>query len=550
MHNSPENRYNNQNPIPSNIANQSWDSLRRIPFRQIDPSIDQLEIITPSKRQQDKLIKTIITNSPVVLKQPTAQVYPEEHTYVSDRLTDESFVHGQLRNTISKIRPPYETKSNEEIFVPIFQNKHMSRILAANTEIGFENYQKITSAQIHDFLDNYPSPIDFEDASNSFLKNIGQQNSPEEYQEYLGAMHEFKHRIYGKQQEYWDQAKLLRQTQSEAKTNTETKKTLSLTPEIILQNSIIDGSPYSMHGQEYTLTPNILKQAGLGPNHEINVENRNIFLSDVFKIGNRNAAIAYVQDQDGNFKVRSYYQSNSAGLWRYLPDYVAEEDGYPSWFGKAYGEDSITLPYQIQKTLNAINQNSPIEIQGIIPPIAFFGTAKKYPSKFVYEWLKRQNQLSGDFYQEVSRLPSYNFGKLSIEKAPPESLIISPSFSPNFLDLISSSSFDSSLYPNATSELYPSYNNKLLYNMCSIQKKDHTEAWISNIETTSPITSTGCHVEWISTGDFGTPLYEYIQQANGYGDLHDSRGSYVNMYPNFLSKTPIIRRYLHETNKS
>ena len=305
MHYSPDNHYNSSNSAPNNNASSEWDSLQEVAFNQINPSKDALDLVTPSKRQQDKLVKAIVTNNPKIFAQPTANTYPSERQYVAEMLTNDSFIRNHLRNTISKIRPPYQVKSATEIFSPISNDNSMLYILASSTDTDYYSHQNNSPSQINNFLQKYPSPIDFEDTSTDILKSIGKNNPPEVYQAYLGSMHEFKHRIYGKQQEYWDQAKLLRE--SKAETN------LSLSPEIILQNSIIDGSPYSMYDQEYTLTPDILKQAGLEPNHEINVEDRNIFLSDVFKVGNRNAAMVYVQDDDGNFRIRSYYQSSSSG---------------------------------------------------------------------------------------------------------------------------------------------------------------------------------------------------------------------------------------------
>lgn len=542
MRYSPDNHYNSPNSTPDNTVDSGWNSLKNVAFDKIDPSKDELELVTPSERQQDKLIKTLVTNNPNIFTQPTANVYPDERKFVIDMLSDDSYVHSHLRGIINKIRPPYQTKSTEEIFAPISNDESMLYILASSTGTDYYNHQNNSPSQIDNFLQKYPSPIDFEDTSTDILKNIGKYNPPEIYQAYLGSMYEFKHRIYGKQQEYWDQAKLLRESKAESN--------LSLSPEIILQNSTIDGSPYSEFGKEYILTPDILKQAGLEPKHEVNIENRNIFLSDVFKVSGRNAAMAYVQDYDGSFKIRSYYQSKSSGSWRYLPDYVADESGHPSWFGKAHGEDCITLPLQLQEKLNAIGQNNVLKIQNINPSVPFFGTAKKYPSKFIYDWLERQNQLEGDFYQQVSKTPKYDFGKLSVDKASPESLIISPPFTPNFQSLISSAQFNSPLRANATSELYPSYNGELLYNMCSVWNKDHAEAWIGNIETPSPITSTGCRANWVSTGDYGTPLYEYKEQADGYGDRYDFKESYLCMWRHYLSKIPVIQRYLHETGKS
>lgn len=38
-------------------------------------------------------------------------------------------------------------------------------------------------------------------------------------------------------------------------------------------------------------------------------------------------------------------------------------------------------------------------------------------------------------------------------------------------------------------------------------------------------------------------------RLNGHGDLNDTKGLYVSMWKNYLSKSPLIQRYLKETSQ-
>ncbi len=46
----------------------------------------------------------------------------------------------------------------------------------------------------------------------------------------------------------------------------------------------------------------------------------------------------------------------------------------------------------------------------------------------------------------------------------------------------------------------------------------------------------------LNQGDYNTPLLEYANQSGGYGE--GRHGNYVNMWNNYLSKMPIIQKYL------
>ena len=74
------------------------------------------------------------------------------------------------------------------------------------------------------------------------------------------------------------------------------------------------------------LKVNDLKRAGLSPpRHKVEIENATILISQIFKIGARVAVIGYVKEGDSDkYIARSYYISQSQGIWEYLPFYATE----------------------------------------------------------------------------------------------------------------------------------------------------------------------------------------------------------------------------------
>ena len=83
----------------------------------------------------------------------------------------------------------------------------------------------------------------------------------------------------------------------------------------------------------------------------------------------------------------------------------------------------------------------------------------------------------------------------------------------------------------------PTTNSDTAFN-----RNSENHAWINNIEVNSPISSTGLHTEWIKPGGLQYTSLEYANQSGGYGE--GRHGNYVNMWNNYLSKMPIIQKYL------
>lgn len=218
----------------------------------------------------------------------------------------------------------------------------------------------------------------------------------------------------------------------------------------ILRQTQIDGDIYiNPVGKEFTLTPEVLEENGLAPRHTFQMQNYNISLSDIFEIPHHDAVIAYIEAPNGEIKARSYYRSESTGLWRFCPDY-GRNDGINMWFGKGFSEESLTLPFQFQKHLNSISEGNNAEPK---PLFCFFGAAKRYASSRDYNLKKMSGAtLPGDYPQEVSHRSSFEF---PIE-LPPEKLDITGEKAPNFQKEISSYKTHSETYGDYEVHLFPS----------------------------------------------------------------------------------------------
>lgn len=288
------------------------------------------------------------------------------------------------------------------------------------------------------------------------------------------------------------------------------------------------------HGQAYQgkeLTLELIKDTGLVPKYKIQQNGVNIFFSSqAYDLGHGRAAVLAYVEKDGKFIPRSYYRSNSQGVWRFLPAYDGE------WFDKGYNEESVTLPFSVQEPLtNLVNEQGLAHITE--PETVFYGTTKPLSegvSNITYynEIQRDATKLSGNFY-------STNRGV----KLPPESLTFTDeSDSPDFSAKTSSWNGTSEMYGNVAYDVYPSQNGKYLYMFC---RDDRNRAWIGGIEELAETTSTGLKEKWVVGGDLTTPAFEYSTQASGYGNTAIMNLGYVDMFDKYLSKIPVIQEYLN-----
>ncbi len=493
---------------------------------------------TQVERQRRKLIQAILNRDAKILGQSDTEVTEADRTRFYDLVNRGIIKNADADRMIISIKGPLESEGADAIFAKISATNYERRILAYMTGLGFDNYENIRPKSVETFLERYPNPMNFQPASDDFLAAIKHSNPVEKYEAYQTAIHNFCLHIYGKKQEYWEQSKILFIEADEWRIDQEAQK---MSAEL-LPYAEISGDAWLQNGQIYMLRPELLAKVGLGPRYLMEIGGVEIALSRVFMADVHEAAIAYVK-YNGAVKVRGYYRSNSQGMWRLLADYVGG-NGEIAWYGVGFNEESLTLPLRIQKQLNMICKKGIHEIPGANTSFFLGGTAKRFNTKEEYKQLVAEGKMDSDYYREVNHQPIVDFGVLSIEKHPPESIDVDKGNAPNFRKQLDHYRMDTKMYGVVTVRQFPSFNDNLRYTMCEIGQGDLKRAWVGGIEVNATITSTGLKSEWVSTGDICTPLLEYQSMTGGYGNPEGRTDGYEDMWE-YLKLMPMIKRYLY-----
>lgn len=308
-----------------------------------------------------------------------------------------------------------------------------------------------------------------------------------------------------------------------------------------------------IHGDEFAgefLTTDKLVDAGLAPKFRLQVgELLLLFSSCPYEITDQRLAVmAYVKNGDA-LVARSYYLSNSHGVWRYLPEYLFnEEDKKINWYGKGYDEISITLPAALQIALARLSFES-LLAQPDNAEFLLAGTAKKIkmtrkidsnPPTYYGQIDKNPEEIGSKIEAALPSSPNETIWR--IEKASPESMRVkNPEDEPEFSRLISSAQQKSANYGMVIMEVFLSKNGQYRYLFC---RDGENRAWIGGIENDSPYQPVGLRKNWIKAGDLVTSAYDYASQAGGYGNYDKTNGHYVDMFKKYLSKVKLIRQYL------
>jgi hypothetical protein len=309
----------------------------------------------------------------------------------------------------------------------------------------------------------------------------------------------------------------------------------------ILNNTKIHGEPFN--GQK--LTTDILQGNDLGPKYSVNLElnargKKFAALSDPYLLdGGRIGVVAYVSLDDGQSAVaRSYYRSNSQGLWRYLPSYTLSwrDKSHISWYSKGFGEESINLPLTLQKALARMTAVDKTIAEVENPSLIFAGSSRvgaNAGDSYINHVEEEGARLQGNFYKENG-------------KVPPEQLVFTNQYhKPLFTRMLSAWEQTSSIYGPIEVEAYPSQNGVLVYLVC---RDLRNRVWIGAVDNINSVGSTGLRNVWADPGNLTTPAYEYSGQTDGYGNANDQNGSYVDMFENYLSHSPIIEEYIKARN--
>jgi len=309
----------------------------------------------------------------------------------------------------------------------------------------------------------------------------------------------------------------------------------------LMENLSVRAHPF--RGQY--LNKEFLWREGLEPKYKIDIEGRTVwFASNPYNLGQgRIAVVGYVQEGQ-NLIARTYYRSNSQGVWRYLPNYLMQ-DNQIQWYGKSHGEESITVPIALQKALAEMSKPDKKILNVSNPELAFAGTAREIrranernePITHFIEVAADPVQVGGNFYRGYDR-----------RRIPPERLgFIDNRQKPDFSRAVERWQQTTQLYGTIEVEVFASRDKSLQYMFCRDAKG---RAWIGGAENKSKIKTTGVREEWVNLGDLATPAYEYSSQCEGYGSSRNSKGEYLDMYEYYISKIPIIQEYLATKQKT
>ncbi len=511
---------------------EKWiKTLKDVKFKGVTEKPEQP--LTPSqvnrqiKKHQAKIIDLFINNRTDALERDEPVISGKERKAFIDVIREGQIGDKHWEYVLNRISGPENLKTPEDIYSSISQNKYASQILAYMTATNPKALKKSGAEPISNFFLLYKNPMQFEEDANSYLEKF--KNAPKnKAKHYYEGMEYLKKTMFGKKQEYWDAIKAIK---SEASNFDD-----------YMNNAIIDGDPFESDGKFYNLSKDFLEIIGLNPNSSIKIDNKIIGLSSAFQVEDHVACLAYVPTGKG-VMVRGYYRSESSGAWRYLPDYTRQE----GWYGKGFDEESLTLPFEMQKKLAEISKKPLVDITEANAAFCFFGTAKAIKTQDEYFAKKNQDALQGDHYKESSHNPLFNFGKTKRTKEPPEKVgaeLVNNPLGPDFSRKIDSYTMHTKLYGEVTANLYLSKNGLLRYAVCETNHNGKHEAWINSITIEkNGITSAGTAKNWVSAGDIITPLYEYTSMANNYGNPADINSEYTNMWDNYISKTPLIKLY-------
>lgn len=261
----------------------------------------------------------------------------------------------------------------------------------------------------------------------------------------------------------------------------------------------------------------------------------------------------YVEGDDENtFIPRTYYLSNSSASWRYLPEYTIDDFGQVDYYSKGYEEQSLNAPLAVQKKMAGLSGEKDAASNPANADLIFAGTARymdytnqQYQSYYGNVESKPIN-VEGDFHLKDTWDPYKTFYG-SLPKQKPENIAFRhEEDEPDFSRIVDSWTQQSDLYGAVEIHVFESHDGE---NMYVFARDEAGRSWLVGGETTSEVGPNGLRKTWLNLGDLFTPAYEYITQTGGFGNSRLMKKKYTDMYANYLSKIPLIKKFEEAVKK-
>lgn len=517
-------------------------------FTKASPEREEMEDLESeypeSLAVQSKIIKALNTGKPAGEEIPI--ISEEERQEFLRRLSHNEIPKDKINYILGGENPKNKSMDDSlDSYVAIkekLQSDDTLRILL-NILLSRSPENFFSVPQVMAILDSYPQPNDFEKLADNVLKKFAQKDGRDSRKN-IRALARI---LYGGKQDIWEQFKLLKQEAEYIYGKTFEEGSIRI-QRLRLAESREVLSRVEVHGDPWEgvfLKPKDLEARGLGPQLKVEVDGKNIwFSSSSYRQDNGYlAVVGYVEDKDGKLVARTFYRSNSHGIWKYMPRYRLS-DNRIDWFDKGYGQESISLPIPFQRALAYITKEQPIPIYVEDPNFVFAGCARNIipPNTGVHaityqaEVKEKALVLNGAFY------PDRHDRKVSPRTAD----FIDGEQAPNFSKIVYRWEQDTDIYGAIEIEVFTSKDKKYRYMFCQDKLG---RVWIGGVERNSDIGSTGLREYWVDAGDLTTPAYERVSESGGYGNYDLQSSHYVDMFKNYLSKIPVIKKYLESKKR-
>lgn len=174
----------------------------------------EIEETASLKRQQDKLVgfylsggdrRYVFNSGPGKERFSEKRVTQVDRDKVSDMMFHNKIPLSIEHDLLDHVAGPadYEDVGVDGVFRNLEFDGVQRQILGYMTGVPWDDYEHTSGQNVHDFLQNYPTPMEFAKTSRDFLVSLARVNKDEVVRDYADAMETFKYTMYGKKYEYY-----------------------------------------------------------------------------------------------------------------------------------------------------------------------------------------------------------------------------------------------------------------------------------------------------------------------------------------------------------
>ncbi|MDP9249561.1 MAG: hypothetical protein M3M85_03585 [bacterium] len=330
---------------------------------------------------RDKIIKAFVKNN-------NEGIHEEEREDFLRRLAHKDITDAEITSFLTENGNSFGERNMLPILAlkEALQNSAGHRMFL-NLLLSKPPQNSVSVPAIMSVLDTYASPDRFEKLIEKTAGILAGQREVAADAQRHGA--ELAKLLYGEKQDLWEQLKILRE-EAEGKYERTFEdsgiKIRNLEEEEvreILSKVEVHGDPW----QGKLLKSGDLETEGVGPRIKIEIGGYVLYCSYPYEWHQgRRVVVGYIRDKNEEFAARSFYLSNSQGIWKYLPKYLML-DGRLAWLQKGYGEESLSLPTEFQRALAHIDKENPLSVNVKNPDFIFEGLLAK-----PIQWLQKTHR--------------------------------------------------------------------------------------------------------------------------------------------------------------